>query len=350
MRSMSRAWGPTVLAMGAALMPLVTADPAASQGLTVTGYADFEAYVDNLGGDSREFYFDNHHVNLILVGRITGDLFAAVEVEYEHAGEEIALEYGYFGYTGFEDVRIMAGKFIVPFGRFNKDLHPTPINKIPARPHGFNQVLPQTYNDVGLWISGAKAMNDDARIVLDLFAVNGLLGEDGGSIRGLRDNDRENADFGRDNNKALGGRLGFELPFTGFDFGGSVYNGKYAESEAGDDLGLTLLGLDASYQNSGFVLRGEYIRANQEATGGDLTKSGGYVQASYWLLPRVEPVVRYSARDFPDASDDLGRLAIGVNFQISPASLVRIAYLINSEEEGFESDNNSLVAQFNVLF
>ncbi len=35
-----------------------------------------------------------------MIGNIHQDLFAAAEVEYEHAGEEIALEYGYFAYTG----------------------------------------------------------------------------------------------------------------------------------------------------------------------------------------------------------------------------------------------------------
>lgn len=334
---------------GCALLALAAPPDALGQGLTVTGYADFEAWLDELGSGNTEFYFDNHHVNLILVGEITGDLFAAVEVEYEHAGEEIAFEYGYFGYTGLRDVRIMAGKFIVPFGRFNKDLHPTPLNKIPMRPHGFRAILPQTYNDVGLWVSGAKAINDDTRFVFDVFAVNGLLGADGDGIRGLRDNDRERADFGIDNDKAVGGRLGLEAPFLGFDIGASLYSGKYAESTAGDDLRLTLLGVDASYQTGSLVLRGEFVRANQDATPADLTKTGGYVQASYWLNSRVEPVVRYSTRDMPGDADDLGRLALGLNFQISPAALVRLAYAVNGEKTN-EVDNNTFVAQFNVLF
>ena len=335
---------------GAAGLALTMPTRSASQALTVSGYADFLASIDKLGSGNKEFYFDNYHVNLIMIGKITGDLFAAVELEYEHAGEETALEYGYFGYTGFRDVRIMAGKFIVPFGRFNKDIHPTPINKLPDRPLGFGEVLPQTYNDVGLWISGAKAMNDDARFVFDVFMVNGLLGEDGGSIRSLRDNDRELADYGRDDDKALGGRLGFELPYQGFDIGGSLYRGRYARTEDLEDLDLVLLGLDASYQKNGFALRGEVVRASQDASAGDLTKTGGYVQASYWLTERVEPVIRYSARDLPQPKDDLGRVALGLNFQISPASLVRFAYLVNSEEEAFKKDNNSFVAQFNVLF
>ncbi|MEN8375501.1 MAG: hypothetical protein ABFS34_08635 [Gemmatimonadota bacterium] len=322
----------------------------AAQGLTVTGYADFEAFVSGIGSDDKEFFFDNHHVNLILLGQITGDLFAAAEIEYEHAGEEIALEYGYFGYTGLGDVRILAGKFIVPFGRFNRDLHPTPINKLIGRPHGFRDILPQTYNDVGLWITGGVAVDDDNRVVFDVFAVNGLLGEDGGGIRGFRDNDRERAEGGIDDNKAVGGRLGLELPYMGFDVGGSVYHGKYAESEAEEDLDLTLFGVDASYQRQGFVLRGEWVRASQDATGGDMTKSGGYVQASYLATPHVEPAIRYSARSMPGEEDDLSRVVAGFNFHIGAAAIVRVDYIFNMEQDGFETDNDAFAFQSNILF
>lgn len=331
-------------------MPFARGQPVSAQGLTVTGYADFEAIMENIGSTDKGFFFDNHHVNLIMVGRITGNLFAAAELEYEHAGDETALEYGYLAYTGIKDVRIIAGKFIVPFGRFNKDLHPTTINKVPFRPHGFSQILPQTYNDVGVWLSVAKAIDDDNRFVLDAFIVNGLLGEDGGSIRSMRDNCCEDADFGRDNNKAIGGRVGIEMPFVGLDLGGSVYRGKYAESEEGLGLNLTLLGLDAAYRNSGFTVRGELVRASQDASVEDLTKTGGFVQASYMINGRVEPVVQYSTRNMPGESGDLSRVAVGAGFVISPASMVRLVYASNMEKSGFESDNNAFIAQFNVMF
>jgi len=322
---------------------------AAGQGLTVSGYADFEAWLTDIGSADKGFYFDNHHFNLILTGNVTDELFAAAELEYEHGGDETALEYGYFGYTGFRDVRILAGKFIVPFGRFNKDLHPTPINKVPDRPHGFRDILPQTYNDIGLWVTGAKAIGDDNRFVFDLFVVNGLAGNDGDPIRGMRDNNED-----VDDDKALGGRLGIEAPFTGFDFGASVYTGKYAEDTAGESLRLTMFGLDGSYQRGGLTVRGEVVRAKQDATGGDLTKTGGYVQASYLLGNGiVEPVVRFSMRDMPDQPDpvdDDSRLSGGVSFYISSSSSVRLAYSANMEESGFEEDNDTFVAQFNIIF
>lgn len=211
-----------------ALVAIFMGSPAGAlgQGLTVSGYADFEAVVNNFNADDTDFYFDNHHFNLIMVGSLVNDLLAAFEIEYEHAGEEIAMEYGYFGYTGLKDVRILAGKFIVPFGRFNKDLHPTTINKIPGRPHGFRDILPQTYNDVGLWLSGASSFNDDGRFVWDAYAVNGLLGEEGDGLRGMRDNDREKATFGRDDDKAVGARIGVEFPYTGIDIGTSNLHGQ----------------------------------------------------------------------------------------------------------------------------
>jgi hypothetical protein len=203
---------------------------------------------------------------------------------------------------------------------------------------------------VGLWVSVAKALNDDNRIVLDGFIVNGLLGEDGGGIRSMRDNDREQADFGRDDNKAVGGRVGLEMPFVGLDFGGSVYTGKYAESSQGLGLNLTLLGVDAAYRKAGFTLRGELVRASQEASTADLTKTGGYLEASYMINGRVEPVLQYSAQNMPAGNADLNRLAIGVGFVVSPASTVRLAYAVNREKSGFKNDNNAIVAQFNVLF
>lgn len=321
-----------------------------AQGLTVTGYADVELWFEKLGSDNTEVYFDNHHVNLILLGKINGSLYAAVEVEYEHAGEEIALEYGYFGYTGIKDVRILGGKFIVPFGRFNKDIHPTPINKTPFRPYGFDDILPQTYNDVGLWVSMAKPAGQDNRVVVDAFVVNGLLGDDGGGIRGMRDNDRERADYGRDDNKSVGGRLGFEMPFVGLDFGASIYTGKYAQTEAGEALQLTLWGFDAAFRKRGFELRGEIVGADQEATGGSLTKTGGYVQAAYMIRGRFEPVVRFSTKNMPAENNDRSRLEFGASYVVSPASTVRLVYGANMEKSGFKQDNNALALQFNVLF
>jgi len=310
-----------------------------------------EASVLGVGADNSEFYFDNHHFNIIAIGKLVENLFAAAEVEYEHAGDEIALEYGYISYTGFRNLTIAAGKFIVPFGRFNKDLHPSWINKMPDRPLGFGNIMPGTYSDVGIWLAGAVPLGPvGSRVTYDVFVVNGLLGEDGGNIRGMRDNvDESLSAGGRDNNKSFGGRLGVDFAPQGFDIGASVYTGNYLD-DPDTNLNLTMFGVDAAFVRGALELRGEAVIADQSATGGDLTKKGGYVQAAYGIGAGFEPVVRFSIRDMPSEADDANRLSFGVNYYIFANSSVRLAYHINSEKAGFESDNNSVIAQFNVVF
>ncbi len=96
-----------------------------AQGMVVTGYGDIEwTYADG-GADGWHNAFDNHHLNVILLGSITDDVLGGAEAEYEHAGDEIGLEYAYVGHAGFKNIRLMGGKFLIPFNRFNEDLHPT---------------------------------------------------------------------------------------------------------------------------------------------------------------------------------------------------------------------------------
>ncbi len=334
----------------AILITLLVALPAVlnAQGLKVSGYADFEAVFNNVNGDNTDFYFDNHHFNVIFFGQLSDNIFASAEVEYEHAGEEIKVEFGYLSYTGLKNVSVSAGKFIVPFGRFNKDLHPTWINKLPGRPLGFSQVLPQTYSDVGLWLTGAAPIKGGNRFTFDAYIVNGLMGDNGGSIRSMRDNDREKRDGERDDNKAIGARVGLELAPRAFDIGASVYTGNYS-NDFETDLTLTLLGVDAAYRYLDLELRGEWILASQEATTDDLDKSGGYLQAAY-RINKFEPVLRYSTRDLDSEGSELSRLGIGFSIYLSNAAALRVAYLINMEEDGFESDNDGLMFQFTTTF
>lgn len=346
--NMRRSWFvkaiPTLLAL------VVASSSASAQGFMVTGYADIEAVL-NKGDGTSEFYFDNHHFNLIVLGKLFKNTFASAEIEYEHAGEEIALEYGYITYMGIKNLRISGGKFIIPFGRFNKDLHPTWINKMPGRPLGFANVFPQTYSDVGLWVTGGALVGGGgARVVYDAFVINGLLGDDGGGIRGMRGNDREKLSAGgRDNNKALGGRLGLELPAQGFDIGASIYSGNYLDNPD-STLTLTMFDVDAAFRYRGLVIRAEIVIADQAATGGDLKKTGGYGQLSYLTTIKLEPVFRFSMRDMPDPTDNRKQYSFGLGYYLAPHTAVRVAYHLNKEDSGFEAKNDQFIAQWSMTF
>lgn len=337
--------------VAAALLNLGAASHARAQGLMLTGYADLEASVEGLGSDDRSVFFDNHHFNLIGIGNIIGDLFAAGEVEFEHGGAEIALEYGYLLYTGIPHARIAAGKFIVPFGRFNKDLHPSWISKVPGRPEGFSRVFPATYSDVGMWVSGGFPLGVGSldRVTYDVFVVNGLQGDPGADIRGMRPEGEPEEE--ENDAKSYGGRLGAVLG-NGLDLAVSAYRGKYNQEEG---LYLTFVGADAAFIRSGFELRGEWMTAVQDVPGDDeLTKTALYVQGSYLAQDRVEPTVRFSWQNFPAAQEvtrDLWRIEIGGNYYVSPSSSIRLFYRHNGERKADpEPENDSVITQFTVAF
>lgn len=328
---------------------LAIASEAHAQLLKLTGYADLEWVVTETNDPTDEWhnFFDNHHFNLIGVAWVTDDLLGAVEVEYEHAGAEIALEYGYIAYVGIPHLRLVGGKFIVPFNHWNRDLHPTFISKMPDRPIVYNNVFPATYSDVGVLASGAGAVGNRYSITYDVYVVNGLKGDSAEpNFRELTENDRDRPD---DDNKAVGGRLGIELPQAGF--GVSAYSGNYAKTET-EDLGIDFLGLDGEFHWRGFEARGEYVRASQDLTTGDENeRSGYYLQAAYAAPMNLEPVVRFSSIDFEEASGDAQELGIGVNYFISASGTLRVGYYFEmEEEEEFERDNDKFVTQFVVVF
>jgi len=324
------------LLLGAACS-LLLAPAASPQGLHVMGYGNVE-YLNQQGSGST---FDAHNLNLILLGQLRGDIFAAAEVEYEHGGDEIALEYAYLAYTRIKYLNIVAGKFIVPFGSFNAN-HPAWINKVPGRPFGFDRVMPATYSDVGLMVRGGVATGRLTRVTYDAWVVNGLAGDPGADLRGMRDNNLD-----ADRSKSVGARLGFVGPM-GFDIGASVHTGAY---NAEDDLDVTLVGADATFQQAGFELKGELVQATQETATADLKKNGYYLQASYLAGTWFEPAIRFSQMDFPGASNrDLREVSMGASLYASDVGVLRLFYRVNKERSVTERKDNLFTAQFTVAF
>jgi len=311
--------------------------PAEGQGLVVTGYANME-YLNPQGGIQT---FDAHNLNLIFIGQLRGDLFAAGEIEYEHGGAEIALEYAYLAFTRWRYVNVVAGKFILPFGTFNVN-HPAWMNKVPGRPFGFDNVWPATYNEVGVMVRGGLPAGYLSRVTYDLWVVNGLAGADGADLRGMRDNNED-----VDRNKFVGGRLGFVARMR-FDVGASLHTGTY---DAANNLAVTFIGVDGAFRTHGLELRSELVRAAQEATAGELKKTGFYAQAAYLVTPAIEPAVRFSQMEFPGASArDVREISVGVSVYPSDFGALRLFGRINKERSTPEVNNNLFIAQLTVGF
>lgn len=317
------------------------------------GYLDvaYYGYQDTTKSNT----FDMYHFNPIFLYQMQDNILASVELEFEHGGDEIAVEYAQLDYLWNDYVTITAGKFLVPFGAWNRRLHPGWISKVPGRPWSNNKVVPTGWSETGVMFSGAVGFGENGgRINYAAYLTNGLEGASGASIRDLRKSDP------RDKNHELakGGRLGI-VPVAGAEIGVSFYSGKY-DAGINPELDLKFFGFDAEFHHEDyFELRGEYNTVKQDAYDTlmviqELDKKGYYIQASLKLsildediLMPLELAVRYSVQDFDGEANDFTELTPCLNYYLSSSSVFRIAYTIYGEKDAAsEKDNNVLSLVF----
>src|SRR3989338_9137552 len=326
-----------------------------NSGIMVTGYADLEYKA----AENASRTFDNHHFNPIFLGMLGDDLFVQAEIEYEHGGSEVELEYASLAYFLNDYVTLEGGKFIVPFGEFNERLHPSWINKFPGRPIVFDEVLPGTWSEVGAQVHGAVGLNEslgtdrpvDAEYTF--YLVNGLQGAEGASLR-FAANDQDDND-----NIAAGGRYALRVLPWG-SFGTSWYHGAYTTD--GNDH-IRMLGFDFAANPTELIeLRGEYIRTIEEVTAQeDIEKRGWYFQAAYalndvanWLsnlpgsqyLGNAEIVTRFSQADLETTSgtNNQHEIGIGFNYYVKPSLVWRLAYEKSQENYSTDKVDDDLVS------
>jgi hypothetical protein len=146
-----------------------------------------------------------------------------------------------------DPLRLRLGKFYVPFGieRFYQN---GPRNPLVDRPAPFIQIIPGTFSDTGIGVSGEQRVAAGPELIAEyeVALMNGLGSNLFDSAREARQN--------RDNNasKALASRLGARYDrwlFLGTSF-------LYGESDDGDEDDFTALGADLRLDWAPFTFRG----------------------------------------------------------------------------------------------
>lgn len=298
--------------------------------LTWTGYGDVSATV----APWDEASFVVGHFNLIPVARLSDEVWAEMEIEIEDT-VEIKIEYATLTYAPFPWLNLRAGRFLVPVGRFNRDLHPSFRWEQIARPMMMNEVVPVAWSDVGLEMGGLVDVGSWMVLQYTGFVTNGLrltdaqeasgrldvvmplpsspkdaplAGDVATSARPLRDMKKLSGLEDNNLDKAFGGRLGVTL-FPGA-FGQTIVGvSAYTVSpDAAARYRFTIVDADAELRLDSFVLRGEVaqsILSDYLGTERQLFETGAYLQAvfTYGLL-------RLAARgDFAMTRPDFGDYA-----------------------------------------
>ncbi|HEV8583073.1 MAG TPA: hypothetical protein VGX68_28740 [Thermoanaerobaculia bacterium] len=179
------------------------------------------------------------------------------EIEYEHAGEEVSVEFAYLDFLWRPQANFRAGLVLLPVGFLN-ELHEPTVFLGANRPDVERVILPTTWKENGFGLFGQAGP-----LTYRTYVVNGFNAE-GFSDEGLRGG-RQGGSEASAEDLAWVGRLDYTgLP--GFLVGGSVYTGKSGqELEAGDrelGVGTTIFEGHLEWRWRGLELRALGVQAD----------------------------------------------------------------------------------------
>lgn len=222
------------------------------------------------------------------------------EVEFEHAGGTIELEYAHLDFDASDNVTFTAGALLMPFGMLNEYHEPTLFWSV-ERPEVEKNVIPTTWQELGF---GVKTRLMEERLkyrayivsAIDAGKLSGSSGIRGGRGLGGRSTNAED--------QALVQRAEFapDLDMDDFelDLGASHYWAPSANHSQRDIQGVGVQGYeaDARVRTHGFDVRATYavfdlseagelnqkLRTSQSGTIGSRIV-GGYVEVGYHVLP-----------------------------------------------------------------
>jgi opacity protein-like surface antigen len=275
------------------------------------------------------------------------------EFELEEGVTETGLEYAQLDWIVSDNLVLVGGKYLIPFGVFGERIHPSWINKLTTAPpiyghhvteFGRPPLLP-VLTDVGLMARGVVRPGR-FEIGLNAYVTNGPAVEEGATE--LIPELEFPASSGDNNtNKMVGGRLDLVLPpWAELNF--SIMNGDYDDNNV---LDFTAWNVAAELRRSGFEFRGEYIQTRQEietVNGFPTVRRHGFFSQLAYRWREWEPVVRWT-QIFDDKLDGATieegawQVALGLDYWFSPSIAVMVAYEVN-REDGIEIDNDRVVA------
>ncbi|NJM14383.1 MAG: hypothetical protein HC896_02515 [Bacteroidales bacterium] len=277
----------------------------------MAGYGEAH-YNQPLNADVRQNgKLDVHRLVMLLGYNFTSKTQFVSEIEFEHVSE-VYVEQAFLQHRVNEFVNLRAGLLLVPMGIVNEYHEPTTFNGV-ERPHIDNVIAPTTWREIGAGVQGnvlgvsikyqAYVMNGftgytekDKEMVATLSGSNGLRGgrQKGAESHVVNPNFTGKVEYYGINGLNLGvsgyvGKTQSILYKSGIDKNDDAAMAK-ADSSV---VGVSMLGIDGRYSNSGLQLRGQFYFTNlsntlqyNQFTGSDLGSAmvGYYAEAGYDVL------------------------------------------------------------------
>lgn len=300
---------------------------------------------------------------------------AETEISLNEDGEtEVELEYADIHYFLTDTTTITAGKFLLPFGQFSANWHPSWINRSVWTPgiygsHGSNQAMTPllpVLSDVGIAIQKTFSFSGDQKVFLDLFASNGARvesdehEEEAGEGEGEGAHDEELPEvvfeaFNADNNKnkAIGGRLAYAA-LPSLEIGTSFYRATYDDEQS---LDFRAQAFDLNWIGSHYMLRGEYIQTQTDGLEeGEMEihrfdRNGWFLQSTLQMgqiwtdWAGTELVLEYAETN---ELEEASRWMYGINYWLDARSVVKFGFEDTQLANG--DDDQRIAIQFSYGF
>jgi hypothetical protein len=269
------------------------------EGVSLAGYGEmllenFAAESEAGAGNAPATRLDLLRAILYAGYRFNDKFLFNSELEFEHGGEEVGIEFAYLDYLLNANFSLRGGMLLLPLGLVNEFHEPTVFIGT-HRPETERRILPSTWHE-----NGAGILGTIGRVNFRAYVVNGLdaTGFTSEGIRGGRQGGAE----ARATHVAFAGRLDV-TPVPGVFAGASLYRGGSGQDQisaggARYDIGTTIGDIHGQAQVRGFDFRALYARASIDDAGALSTAlglsapvaevmQGGYVQAGYNVLSQT---------------------------------------------------------------
>jgi hypothetical protein len=307
--------------------------------------------LDYLKGQDQSLFsfgtFQNAQAGLLFSGEWAPRFAYVLEIQSKDVSR-FEIEQAWAGFLWSETVRLKAGLYLVPFGKYNESGRAFQTRLVQA-PLPVGEIFPASWRDIGLLVEGKAGF-----FLYSAYLGNGLAeGENLRAGQQFKDNNRD---------KGRGGRLGLLLSQT-VEAGLSYYSGRI---DAENKRGLTLKGADITWSDSSVNLSVEYMKGEIEnpAPFAKGTAEGWFVLCSI-NFGSLSPLVAYEKFRYEDAFhgsgyagplaaglgifDNRNLWAIGLVATIHQNIVLKLEYDFN-KESNLELKNNMFRAQAAVHF
>jgi hypothetical protein len=261
-------------------------------------------------GESDPAAMDFHRMVWGLSYHWTDRISLHTEVDFEHAAQEMELEYAYVDFLVNPAFNVRAGAVLMPAGPLNEFHEPTLFYSV-ERPYVQNAIIPTTWQEGGAGLFGSLLQDLKYR----LYVVSGLSASDFSDSTGIRGG-RGKVAGGSGSVAKVPPRTGEELAgvgrleyvgIPGLSLGTSGYTGgaNQTTEDALESVRVTLLEGDFRYRIAGLDIQGVYAQINVSDPEKITTTSGTppvttfkkigekmvgwYGEAAYHLLGLISP-------------------------------------------------------------